>query len=272
MKFYPADWRDALLRNCSLGARGLWIDLMTYMHESEPYGHLLIAGRPPAINTIALHLARPAAEVKRAMEELEANGVFSKTGDGIIFSRRMVRDFQKAERDKAFGRDGGNPALKGGVNPPYKTTQNGADKAQWPLVSSSLPSSATPLELKEVEEEKACGRDFGEFWAQYPNKIGKKAALASFHRARKTVDFATIMAALRAYINKSDDRPWCNPATWLNQGRWDDQPAQQQQGGVNGAGNDTMAAFDRAIAREKTGPGDGAGPLLDLTPTSSRTG
>ena len=46
----------------------------------------------------------------------------------------------------------------------------------------------------------------------------------------------------------------------------------QERNTINGAGNDTMAAFDRAIAREKTGPGNGNGPLLDLTPTSSRTG
>jgi len=40
----------------------------------------------------------------------------------------------------------------------------------------------------------------------------------------------------------------------------------------NGPGNDIMATFDRLIAEEKVRAGSGEGPLLDLTPTSSRTG
>lgn len=120
LKFYPADWRDIRLRQCSLAARGLWIDLMTYMHEAEPYGHLLFAGKVLSINELALQLARPAGEVKRAMAELEASGVFSKTDDGMIYSRRMVRDKAKAEQDRENGKGGGNPILLTGVNPPDK--------------------------------------------------------------------------------------------------------------------------------------------------------
>lgn len=100
MKFYPADWRDARLRSCSLAARGLWIDLMSYMHEAEPYGHLLIADKAPSIIEIALQLARPVNEVRKAFGELEAAGVFSKTDSGMIFSRRMVRDNERSEEGR----------------------------------------------------------------------------------------------------------------------------------------------------------------------------
>lgn len=40
----------------------------------------------------------------------------------------------------------------------------------------------------------------------------------------------------------------------------------------NGAGTGIMDTFDRLIAEAKAGPGAGDGPLLDITPTSSRTG
>lgn len=242
MKFYPADWRDARLRRCSLAARGLWIDLMTYMHEAQPYGHLLIADRRPAIAEIALQLARPMPEVKRAMIELEENGVFSKTDEEIIYSRRMVRDFQKAETDKANGKSGGNPRLRDGVNPPdkpyVKGSDNGADKAQWSL-SSSLTTSVDSYEGKEGEEELADTRDgwnFEEFWQLYPHKVGKSAAKRAFLKTRKskTVDFITLKAGLLRYAAKTDDRPWCNPATWLNEGRWEDQPAENSTGNPNG--------------------------------------
>ena len=46
MKFYPSDWRaDPALRMCSLGARGLWAEMMCIMHEAEPYGCLLVNGQ-----------------------------------------------------------------------------------------------------------------------------------------------------------------------------------------------------------------------------------
>lgn len=139
MKFYPADWRDARLRACSLAARGLWIDLMSYMHEAAPYGHLLIADKRPSITEIALQVGRPINEVKKAFKELETSGVFSVTDGEVIFSRRMVRDFKKAEVDKANGKAGGNPDLKALVNPPVNITVNGEDKAHIPETRGQGP-------------------------------------------------------------------------------------------------------------------------------------
>lgn len=40
-QFYPADWRNnAKLRRCSWAARGVWIELMGLMHDSDEYGLL----------------------------------------------------------------------------------------------------------------------------------------------------------------------------------------------------------------------------------------
>lgn len=66
-----------------------------------------------------------------------------------------------------------------------------------------------------------------QFWGAYPNKVGKADALAKLDRVRKRGDvpFATLMAALDRYVHKTDDRKWCNPATWIHQQRWTDQPA-----------------------------------------------
>lgn len=69
--------------------------------------------------------------------------------------------------------------------------------------------------------------EFEQFWALYPNKVGKRAAEKAFIAARKRVEVDRLMSGLATYVNKSDDRPWCNPATWLNQDRWEDRPAQR---------------------------------------------
>lgn len=40
-QFYPADWRNnANLRRCSWAARGVWIEVMGLMHDSDDYGIL----------------------------------------------------------------------------------------------------------------------------------------------------------------------------------------------------------------------------------------
>ncbi len=68
---------------------------------------------------------------------------------------------------------------------------------------------------------------FDQFWKKYPHKIGKRAAVKAFAPAKQTgVPWARVIFALERYIaEKPPDRAWCNPATWLNGGRWDDEPA-----------------------------------------------
>lgn len=64
---------------------------------------------------------------------------------------------------------------------------------------------------------------FPEFWELYPNKVGKPKAEIAYRKALLKTSHEVIIDGLLAYRNKTDDRPWCNPATWLNQERWADQ-------------------------------------------------
>ncbi|PJX23863.1 hypothetical protein CAP48_12370 [Advenella sp. S44] len=44
-----------LPKSCSLAARGLWHEMMCLMHESEPYGHMAVNGKPmKRVMTMAL--------------------------------------------------------------------------------------------------------------------------------------------------------------------------------------------------------------------------
>lgn len=138
IKFFPTDWQaDDAVKSCSLSARGLWIEMLCVMQKSDPRGYLTINGNPIAPAKMASLCGAPVATVNKALTELEAAGVFSRTEGGVIYSRRMVRDQERAERDKANGSKGGNPRLKGGVNPPDK----GEDKAQKPEARSQKPES-----------------------------------------------------------------------------------------------------------------------------------
>lgn len=81
------------------------------MHEAEPYGHLVLAGRTVDYSTLAAVIGVDAGEVKRAVKELESRGVFSRTENGVIYSRRMIRDENRRETLSKNGRKGGNPSL-----------------------------------------------------------------------------------------------------------------------------------------------------------------
>lgn len=146
MKFYPSDWRsDAALRMCSIGARGLWMEMLCIMHSAEPRGALLVNGKPVSTAALASLAGVPAKEVPALLNELREMGVFSETDDGVILSRRIMRDEEKAKKDKANGKKGGNPRVKAGVNPPVNLNGNGAvkggDKAQKPEARNQISPS-----------------------------------------------------------------------------------------------------------------------------------
>jgi hypothetical protein len=93
MKFYPRDWRgDQALRVVSLAARGLWMEFLCIMHEAKPYGHLLINGKPIGDDALAVVVGATADQISKAILELREAGVLSTTRNGIIFSRRMIKD------------------------------------------------------------------------------------------------------------------------------------------------------------------------------------
>jgi hypothetical protein len=104
IKFWPQDWqRDPALRACSLAARGLWMELLCIAHESQPYGHVTLNGRAMTEVEIASIAGRPRREILPLIAELERAGVFSRTPEGVIYSRRLVRDAVLSEtgRDHA---------------------------------------------------------------------------------------------------------------------------------------------------------------------------
>lgn len=68
-------------------------------------------------------------------------------------------------------------------------------------------------------------QDFEKFWAEYPAKVGKADAAKKFKQALKAVDLETMIKAVKLYSQGEKVKGGfiCNPATWLNQGRWADE-------------------------------------------------
>jgi hypothetical protein len=151
-QFYPADWRkDAALQSCSIAAQGLWINVLCIAHECEPYGHLIINGKPMNSGQIGRLAGLSGKDCDKLLDELQEAGVMDKTPDSAIFSRRMVRDEDLRNRRAAGGVEGATHGIKGsdhGVKGGRPKTPRGDKKPPLkpPPSSSSSSSSSTSIE------------------------------------------------------------------------------------------------------------------------------
>lgn len=165
---------------------------------------------------------------------------------------QMDRDASKyaavCERNRINGLKGGRPpkATKSDDNPkkPKKTERflekpkkpdndneydndndNDNDNENDVDIKPPLPpngGSVTPtINLQE--------KRFEQFWAVYPRKVGKGAAHKAWMKIKPTTElFNKIMSSVE---NAKKSKQWQkdngqyvpNPATWLNEGRWDDE-------------------------------------------------
>ena len=140
-QFYPSDWlRDTALRSCSTGARGLWMDMICFMHEGNPYGHLKVGDKVILPPNLARMVGETLEVVQGWLDELQEAGVYDLAEDGAIYSRRMIRDENLRKIRAEGGKLGGNPALTKAEKDNGKV--NLEDK-QKPTPSSSSSSSSS---------------------------------------------------------------------------------------------------------------------------------
>lgn len=98
---------------------------------------------------------------------------------------------------------------------------------------------------------------FDLFWQAYPKKVGKEAARKAFDRVKVPVE--TLLAAIE---RQKGGRQWQedggrfipNPATWLNQGRWEDEvshPETERERHQREMDADEIAAIRRMMAEDQ---------------------
>lgn len=99
-------------------------------------------------------------------------------------------------------------------------------------------------------------RRFAEFWAAYPKKVGKGAAERMWNKLRPNQQvFESILQAVELQRRcpqwtRDDGQYIPNPATWLNQRRWEDEPV-AGTGGNHALETDNI--FLKMLAQEQNG-------------------
>ena len=101
---------------------------------------------------------------------------------------------------------------------------------------SNATALRTTCESNAIKEKKKKGKEikyscsFLEFWEQYPKKVGKDKAWESWERKSPPID-----DVLRSLSWQKTSAQWTrdggqfvpHPTTWINQGRWTDEPQSQ---------------------------------------------
>ena len=101
------------------------------------------------------------------------------------------------------------------------------------LLDGSIPKCIQNVSTGKVRLELGKVRDiymsdFEEFWKEYPRKIGKGKASESWKKIKNRPSLEEILKSLEKQKKcqqwKKDGGQYIpHPATWLNQGRWDDE-------------------------------------------------
>ena len=96
--------------------------------------------------------------------------------------------------------------------------------------SFSVRSTGVEHSLNHKDKDKDVDKDketaFDKFWDIYPRKVGKQEAARAFIKALRLADPEIILAGAKRYADDKNRLAvyTAHPSTWLNQGRWEDEP------------------------------------------------
>ena len=230
MLFYTSDFLTGVTL-LSMKERGQYITLLCLQQQM---GHMSLGQMQTAVGRLS-----PALLSKYVQDE-----------DGLYYNRRAEEEIRK--RQAHCEKQRGNIRRRWS-----KDTMEDSE-----AIPSYIPdgyhgiTTVIPLENEneiykpesreevrpEVESKdttpKRTDRDeaFDTFWTAYPRKIGKQAARKAFAKVPKSA-WPKLVPAIEAQKKSrqwltEDGRYIPNPATWLNQGRWEDEAPEITKGGA----------------------------------------
>ena len=249
------------MAKCYVKAFFDWIE-QTAALEDDERGRLFIAileyARSGAVPDLAGREAILFPSIKSQIDrDLKNSAVYAQNGK----NGGKKKNANQVEPNRAKPNQNEPEYSKQMQDEPNETKANqNAPKCTQEKEEGFPPSS----EEKEAPERST---KFDLFWQAYPKKVGKEAARKAFSRAK-----APLESLLTAIERQKCGNQWTaengrfipNPATWLNQGRWEDEVEQASLGRAAKPGygvqqhHDELdplerAAVDRMLAEYKEG-------------------
>ncbi len=204
--------------------------------------------------TLSRRTGLPERKAAAALERLIEAGKLLRTAEGRLDSATTHEEIrwqterrgdQSAAGKASAARRQQQAAAEKNAASIKSDDENEGQKAQQnqQIGATAVQRPSNHLDLETEEEKKEEGgkllpgdgvrasyppKAFEVWWLGYPHKVGKQAAEKAFERVRKAgrVPFPALTDGVQRYMRtKPPDRSYCNPATWLNEGRWDDEPS-----------------------------------------------
>lgn len=174
--------------------------------------------------------------VRTGLEELEAAGYLTRLRGRTSGGHWGETDYVLADPFDAHGRlipaavretraldaEDGRETRQSGLSAagePHRIIRPIEDQG---IEDQESPTDSPPLTLVPGPAPKD---RFDEFWAAYPRKVSKDAARRAWRSALRRATPSLILDRLRAYPFSPDPQYIPHPSTWLNGGRWADDPA-----------------------------------------------
>lgn len=270
-KFFPNDWLgDPHLSTCSLAAQGAWIRLLCLSKNCDEPGRFITGGVVWDDARIGRVIGDGGAGL---LLELLSNGVASRDERGI-YCRRMVRDEYLRQIRSIAGKQGGSPIL----------LKQSAKQSVSVCVSESLESDSLEEGMQGEKAKRAAAErlpflttDLDEIYSAYPRHVGRKRAFEKIGRALIDIHArangsledpaAWLLERVKTYAASPAGKAGQytpHPATWFNQGRYDDDESEWQRNGTDGRGAGRVVANKAeatATARRQQAEREFASPI-----------
>ena len=186
-------------------------------------------GRLPPLADVAFILRVKESQARNWLSALERHRLFERDADGVVAPHdwdtlqfktdtSKLRTRQYRERRKA-----GDDASDGVCDVTSDAGVTAPEQSRPEQIKTDSPLSPPGGGDTDKDFSEGFSEEFLKFWEAYPEKVGQKAAWKAWRRAEDRPTAAVILAAVDRYVRtKPSDRAWCNPSTWLRQGRWAD--------------------------------------------------
>ena len=212
-RFYDDAINDPKILKLSDKLHRVWIGILCIASKND--------GQLPSLEDMALMIRMKPEKLQEAIKSLIVSGLIDEDGPILFPHNWNARQFKSdvsTERVKRF-----------------RNGQRNVSETPPETEQKQITEADTEAEQRKKTRAVALAGPWGDadrnrFWEMFPNKVGKADALKAFDKATRKTTPDVLFPALQRYASKTDDRPFCNPATWLNQERWLDQPAANPNG------------------------------------------
>ena len=178
----------------------------------------------PSVETVGRKAGVSARQARRLILALEERGLLA-----VEVQAGGTRDMRDDRRPNRYSINlhGVTPVsgrMVHGVTP--MTERGDMDDRHGVTPMSPKPSLEPSIEPSRELMLIQPGDSFADFWLAYPRREGKQAALRSWQRAIRTTPASAIIAGAARYrddVNR-DPQFTAHASTWINAGRWEDEP------------------------------------------------